>query len=289
MYICRDCKAQYKVKVNYCECGNNTFDYIEDKPKKIKKTLTLEQKSDIVSKIFFVLCLIFSILVWLIPIGNKPVQKQTPKAEKRPITSQNIPDINKIWNDTPAYQPENRELEVINEEVIAAKKPYEYAEPIPEPVNKKPLQSNVELPEQVVKDIVKEVVKQPEPKKELITGTPKKQEVITPVELPKPVYNPNSPEMLKYKNNLRAALFEKFAVGSIQGSGECSIQFSVDKTGKLVNRKFLKESSNKSLNDTVYYMMMSVPKFTPPPDEYNGETISMNFKINYGNYEISIY
>ncbi len=103
-----------------------------------------------------------------------------------------------------------------------------------------------------------------------------------------PVYNPNSPEMLRYKNNLRAALFSKFAVGSIQGAGECSIQFSVDKTGKLINRKFSKESSNKGLNDTVYYMLMSVPRFSPPPDEYHGEIIRMNFKIDNGNYEITI-
>lgn len=110
-----------------------------------------------------------------------------------------------------------------------------------------------------------------------------------PAQPPKPVYNPNSAEMLRYKNNLRAALFSKFAVGSIQGSGECSISFSVDKTGKLINRKFTKESSNKGLNDTIYYMMMSVPRFSAPPKEYSGETIQMNFKINNGDYEITIF
>jgi hypothetical protein len=113
-------------------------------------------------------------------------------------------------------------------------------------------------------------------------------EKTVPSQPPKPVYNPNSAEMLRYKNNLRAALFSKFAVGSIQGSGECSISFSVDKTGKLTNRKFTKESSNKGLNDTVYYMMMSVPRFSAPPKEYSGETIRMNFKINNGDYEITI-
>ncbi len=114
-------------------------------------------------------------------------------------------------------------------------------------------------------------------------------EKTVPSQPPKPVYNPNSAEMLRYKNNLRAALFSKFAVGSIQGSGECSISFSVDKTGKLTNRKFTKESSNKGLNDTVYYMMMSVPRFSAPPKEYSGETIQMNFKINNGDYEITIF
>lgn len=94
--------------------------------------------------------------------------------------------------------------------------------------------------------------------------------------------------MIDYKTKLRAKLFSKFAVGSIQGSGSCSISFSIDKSGKLINRKFVRESDNKSLNDTVYYMLMSVPYFTAPPSEYNGETIRMNFSINNGSYEISI-
>ena len=32
MYICRECKAEYKQKVDYCDCGNNTFDFVEDAP-----------------------------------------------------------------------------------------------------------------------------------------------------------------------------------------------------------------------------------------------------------------
>ena len=105
----------------------------------------------------------------------------------------------------------------------------------------------------------------------------------------KPTYNPNSTEMLRYKGNLRAAMFKHFAVGSITGSGECSVQFAVNDNGKLINRKFSKESSNKSLNDAVYYMLMSVPTFNPPPASYSGQTIRMNFKVNNGSYEISIY
>lgn len=134
--------------------------------------------------------------------------------------------------------------------------------------------------------VVKEPVKVVEPPKKT---EPKKQENIIKKEPPKPVYNPNSPEMIRYKTGLRSALFSKFAVGSIQGSGTCSISFSVDESGKLINRKFTKESDNKTLNDTVYYMLMSVPRYNAPPAVYNGETIRMNFTINNGNYEISIY
>lgn len=62
-----------------------------------------------------------------------------------------------------------------------------------------------------------------------------------PVQKTIPAYNPNDPELLQYKSALRAALFSKFAVGSIQGSGTCIIKFTLNKdTGKLENRAFLK-------------------------------------------------
>ena len=110
-----------------------------------------------------------------------------------------------------------------------------------------------------------------------------------PIEKPKSVYNPDNLEMLKYKGSLRSALFAKLPVGSIQGSGSCSVQFAVDKTGKLINRGFSKQSDNKSLNDAVYYMLMSVPRFAAPPEGYNQELIRMNININSdGSYEISI-
>ena len=30
MYRCKECKTEYKEKVEYCECGNNTFEEIAD-------------------------------------------------------------------------------------------------------------------------------------------------------------------------------------------------------------------------------------------------------------------
>lgn len=268
MYRCRECKTEYKEKVEYCDCGNNTFDYIEDKnpAKKENTSLTLEQKSELVSRIFFALCIILSIIIWSIPIGNTPAKKQKAAQTKTKTNiNKTIPNIDKIWDDTPIYQPrtQGQQSEVNNTQrpIPLTSTPVDYARRIKS------------LPENTSKTVNKK-------------NTLSQAQI--PKEPQKPAYNPNSPEMLRYKNNLRAALFSKFAVGSIQGAGECSIQFSVDKTGKLINRKFTKESSNKGLNDTVYYMMMSVPRFNPPPDEYNGETIRMNFKINNGNYEITI-
>ena len=65
MYICKECGAKFAQKVEYCDCGNNTFDYIEDKPispkkmvKHQKQPLTIEQKSEILSRLFLVFCII---------------------------------------------------------------------------------------------------------------------------------------------------------------------------------------------------------------------------------------
>ena len=201
---------------------------------------------------------------------------------RQQVQKANIPaNIDKIWDDTPLYTPKKEQQPaVINEErqvpIPLTSTPVDYARRITEPAPK--------------------IIKQPLPvqqKPKTIVETPnivQQSKPAPPVtfEQPKPVYNPNSPVMQKYKGSLRSALFSKFAAGSVQGAGTCEIQFSVDETGKLTNRKFLKESGNKSLDDAVYYMLMSVPKFTPPPDEYNGEPIRMKFIMNYGNYEISI-
>lgn len=270
MYRCKECNATYKEKVEYCECGNNTFEYIQDKVVKNRQPLTLEQKSEIISRIFFALCLILSLVVWAIPVSNP---KHKPKSEPVTTQIQQIPNINKIWDDTPLYQPKEQQTEVRTEPIPLTPTPVDYARRITLP-------QNTNKPEitKTVQNNTKPVVQQP--------VKPKVKEVTKIVEQNQ--YNPNSPAMLKYKSELRAALFSKFAVGSIQGAGSCSIEFSVDKSGKLINRKFMSESTNKSLNDSVYYMLMSLPYFKTPPEEYNSEPIRMIFSINNGDYEITI-
>lgn len=339
MYRCKECGTEYKTKVEFCDCGNDTFDFIEDvKPiKKVtpkakieRKKLTLEQKADLISKLFFVLCIILSIIVWLIPIKTEVKEDQKLNMEEKVTTS--IPDINKIWKETPKKNQPLKEQPLKEQQTIVLREnnpipltptPFDYArqfeekisntinKTIQKPVEKKiPTQPKI-LEQKVVnkpietkkvvsstqqqasnKNIQTQEAQKPIQPKQQVVEKPNTQAIVQknqerPVE--KPTYNPNSPEMLQYKSNLRAALFSKFAVGSIQGSGSCTVQFSVDSTGKLINRRFVKESDNKSLNDTVYYMLMSVPKFIAPPTGYNGEAITMNFIINNGSYEVSIY
>ena len=246
----------------------------------------------------FALCIILSIIVWAIPIGKTPAKKSSTTQQKPVSTSTPIPNIDKIWNDTPIYQPKSRQrqeqvqqqnpLDKLRQEVPLTFSPVEKKKISQAEVQKK----NNELVKPKTQSRKTKQVQNTKPVQAAKTSVqqPKKLNEAPLYKEPKKMtYNPNSAEMLRYKNNLRSALFAHFAVGSISGSGECSVQFAVDKTGKLINRKFSHESSNKALNDAVYYMLMSVPKFTAPPAEYNAQTIRMHFKIDNGNYEISIY
>ena len=108
MYRCKDCGQEYKEKVDYCDCGNNTFDYIEDfareqksakQPKIQKQPLSVEEKSQIVSWGFFALCILLSLIVWLIPIKVEQTIKEEINEQK--IDTKSIPNLEEIWNNTP--------------------------------------------------------------------------------------------------------------------------------------------------------------------------------------------
>jgi hypothetical protein len=75
-------------------------------------------------------------------------------------------------------------------------------------------------------------------------------------------------------------------LGTVQGKGKCGIEFSIDSDGRLINRDFTYQSNNVSVNDAVYRMMMSMPKYDPPPPSYNGSKIKMTFYFDNGYYQI---
>lgn len=342
MYRCKDCQKEYSQKVEYCDCGNNTFDYIEDAvvPKTTaREPFTAKEKSAIVSQIFFLVCLILSVVVWIIPVKTQTPVEEKPAPKVTEIKA--FPSIDKIWNSTPPKQKlpaQTTQLPTVPEPVaIATSTPIQ---PIQRPAQTKPAQTQTKpsttqkpqtqtkpaatqtkptqtqtkpapqaqtkpttqtqtkpapqtqtKPAQTTSPTQTRTSSQAKPQtqtKPAQTSTPQTSNQ-TPVKQETKTYNSNSFEMLKYKGELRSAMFKKLPVGSIQGSGTCSVQFSVDPTGKLINRSFAQKSDNKTINDAVYYMMMSVPRFNPPPTGYNGSLIKMYFKFYDGSYEISIY
>jgi len=114
MFKCRECKTVYKNKVDYCNCGNNVFEEIPDVVQPMPQKVSTEVKpvevesvkmvtgGQILSYLIFGVCLVCSVL-FVMFVGN-PVEKniEKPKAPVQNI-SKEIPSIDELWNDTPAY------------------------------------------------------------------------------------------------------------------------------------------------------------------------------------------
>ena len=132
MFRCKECQAEYEIKPDYCDCGNNTFDEISAPEKEIpptqqapfkeqiytqqyipkhnntKKTFSeqypeferLKNFFDPISTIVFAICIITAIAV-IFFIGNPKettVQEtETPNTEVQQI---NIPSIESFWDNS---------------------------------------------------------------------------------------------------------------------------------------------------------------------------------------------
>lgn len=311
MYRCDTCNAEYKTKPDYCDCGNDTFTYIEGHNPEPSKEFLVKK---VISVVIFVICILLSVLVWEIKLPQ-PEQKgipQTAKKEKqeKPV---NIPEINDIWNSTPPVnQPSKEEKNIITvyekpkriiKNLFSPQKEKAQTKPTntqtAKPVQKnKPQQNTPAKPVKMTPPPAQQTQKntqqkvqttapsksEPQTQKPVVTEQ-KTEQKITPA--PKPAARMDSGEWDRYKNSLRYALLSKLDVVKVTGEGDCAVAFSFDSNGKLLNRRFIYQSTNKSLNDQVYLMLMKLPVFNPPPKNYRGETVKMKFYINNGYYEIS--
>lgn len=279
MFRCTDCNAEYKIKPDYCDCGNNMFNEIPEQMP--AHSYTVIPAGQIISIIIFVFCLILAVIPWTIPAQKSKPVSSPPKLEKQEA---NIPDIDKIWNDKTA-----KALPPITAQQTAAEPKKSPASRIVKSTTQQPAKNNVTAPKKQSK---------PEPQaKKQSSQKPKQQQTVnqnkknTSTTLPASP-KPQRPVMSKtefenYKNGIRLALLSKLDLVKITGAGECAVKFRLAQNGKLINRGFLYQSNNKSLNDQIYYMLMRLPVYKTPPAGYNGEIIKLKFRIDNGAYEIS--
>lgn len=348
MYKCTECGTEYKIKPEYCDCGNDEFDEIAEsfvdpeqesdvipqvkvqpqKVKKPKKTFYEQYPQierfvdslDILSVIFFVICLILSLIIWIFAWNFEPNENKEEKQTKTTVTTE-IPLIDKIWDNTPpAKQSKTKEddevfIPVPKVEIVPKRR--EVQRPVAKTTNKiikttptpkattkktttktqniikkeeKKVKNNIQKPKQETK-VTKPVVKTEKPN--VVTApTPKTQTQAKPqntqnTQTTKPAKptTTNNKELQNYKAALRQTLFARLNVGSIDGNGECIIHFSISSTGKLLNRGFVRQSSNTSLNNAIYRMLMNTPTYYAPPASYKGETLVLKFIYNNGYYE----
>ncbi len=276
MFRCTDCNAEYKIKPDYCDCGNNMFNEIPEQMP--AHSYTAIPAGQIISIIIFVFCLILAVIPWTIPAQKSKPVSSPPKLEKQEA---NIPDIDKIWNDKTAPP--------ITAQQTAAEPKKSPASRVVTPTTQQPAKNNVTAPKKQSK---------PEPQaKKQSSQKPKQQQTLNQNKKPTSTTLPASPkpqrpvmsktEFENYKNGIRLALLSKLDLVKITGAGECAVKFSLAQNGKLINRGFLYQSNNKSLNDQIYYMLMRLPIYKTPPAGYSGEVIKLKFRIDNGAYEIS--
>ncbi len=280
MYKCSDCGAEYKVKPDYCDCGNDNFIEIKEEKKEFKlKPVNVD------SSIWVLVgCLILSLLVIMFFANPKQQDETVKKQVTKQVSEKQIPDIETFWDNTPVKVKtvESTETTVVEEKPEPQKTLTQWFKPKAESVQQKAVQQKKTVQTKTVTKTT------PTANSNKQTQTTTKTTTTTVAKKPAAKTISNSTEVLNYKYRLRNALFSKLNYTQIKGSGKCGIQFSVNSEGKLINRAFTFQSDNKSLNDEVYRMMMRMPVYKTPPQGYKGELIKITIEFNNDEYEVKL-
>ncbi len=307
MFKCTLCNQEYEVKPQYCDCGNDSFEEIYETIKdevkeptlkteipqskiKTKKKQVRFSQGDIISYIIFFICIILSILS-IIFLGNtKPENELSteskPQAEQ--ILNKDIPSIDKLWNDTP---PKNISKSV-KQTPIKTTVVKNIQQTIQQSVKKQ--SPKIQAIQKNNKPVQKPVVNnkpqvQPKPQTQQPVQQASKPAPVVQQQ-PKPVQVDNTKalqqELKNYKIALRNAIAREIDFTKVIGDGSCEIEFALNSSGKLINKNFSKQSNNSTLNDVVYYAMMSISQFNTPPQNYKGETLTLKVSIFGGRFEL---
>lgn len=263
-------------------------------------------KKNLLPIIIFVISLLISfvlvITAFLMPTKNKNLDIAEQQTERiKPKTA----DVNDFWDNTPNFPKENTEKNNVpkqNENVTkqtssTAEEKKSTTLPVQKPVvnKQKPVsekpKTTPQKPKTETKVSAKSENKMTSPVKEQPQAKTesKPKEIVKPVEeKPKETVTAEDKAKLNtYKANLRQALFSVFPILNVQGSGTASVAFSISSDGKLLNRRFVSQSDNKSLNDAMYHMLMKMPSYRTPPSAYKGEDFILEMKFNNGRYSFS--
>lgn len=221
---------------------------------------------------------------------DKPEENQDKKIEK--TIPKEAADINDFWDDTPAVKEQIKEV------------PPQKSEQKPKPAEQ-PKQPQTQQPKQNSKaqnqtsktkttasktnenKTVNSVKEQPKPQPKTESKNTSAEKSDQPKENKTDTSEEDKAKLNTYKANLRKHLFSAFPVLTVQGSGTASVGFSISADGKLLNRRFVTQSDNKSLNDAMYHMLMKTPTYTAPPSAYKEEEIVLEMKFNNGKYSFT--
>ena len=319
-YKCTECAQEYDELPQYCDCGNDSFDVIENEnsaqssttqysdlpPDNSVQKSGVHRKNDFLSILVFVICIILSVFI-LFFAGNSLLNKDNSKAftgkeikeisEKTDDNSvKNIPSIDELWseNKIKAESTAKKDEQIKISPAPASKA----AAPVNTVSNKtvSPVQKNSKNTtvkkdssspaKKVIQKPVSKQIKTVENKKapSSTSSTGRIQKAATT----KADAAAQKQALLNYKIALRNKIASNINFAAIIGDGYCVISFKISQSGKLVERAFYKQSTNDSLNDAVYNAIMQTPAYNPPPAAYKNETLKLSVKMYGGNFEVDL-
>lgn len=280
------CGKKFESKPDYCDCGNDSFQELKPAVSEITSTPKAPDNKMILWLTVGLVVLLTLVLLLVAPKDNKKIIPDSSENDKKTTVTEN-------------KQPVQPVAPVVNQ-VSKPQVKIVTAAPKPQPVVKQQVKKSA-VQTQTIKPQSKTRQSTPAAKvpqsatskntttkvKATSSAKPKTVQTQQPVNTSTQKKPAMTEEYYNYKLTLRQALFSKLSVASVQGSGTCGIEFSIDSTGKLINRSFTFQSDNKSVNDEVYKMLMRMPKFYPPPAGMGADKIKMVFKFNNGSYYVN--
>ena len=279
MFKCSECGCEYDKKPDFCDCGNNLFEQINDIPaEKPSFKLNLD-KSELLSWVIFFVCIVLSILILIFFPKIDPQPQNKPAVAVKETPQKDIPSLNSFWIDCkPVIEEDVENTEKPIKEVLNIFKPTPkpQAKPQTKPQPQKVVQTTQNKPAAAKTNTQKQQTQVKKPAQQTTVKKPQTTQSST-----------TDIEMLNYMNGLLNRFKSNLTLSDIDGEGSCVVEFGIDESGKLTNRNFARLSDNKSINDAVYKMMMRTPVYNPPPSSYNGRTIRVYFKLSPSYYEIS--
>lgn len=285
---------------------------VEKTPKKEKRQepLIVFERPDLpqikiepISLTIFLICLILSFVIVFF-VGNPDSNVQAKKEVKQQTINNNIPNIDKIWDNTKPTAQQMAETQVAEEspaEPVIEQEPVQVENPVQKIIAPQKTQTPKKLQTKNNSAVTLPKSKQSKPvnvgniQQKSKPTTTKPQQTSSSTQKPKvqtqvtqSVQKVNPQEMAYYKIALRNKIASKIDFTNILGDGTCVVTFKVSSSGQLTNRAFAKQSDNGMLNDEVYQAIMSTPTFKAPPTGYNGATMRLTVRMYGGQFEVSL-
>ncbi len=319
MYRCKECGTEYELKPEYCDCGNDTFEEIlPAEPQKnvnevpinknesemwveesgfgypINEKTYNEFKKETASKnssaiqpyaiVTFVACIILSLLIILFAFNPKNFDDKKTEIGKKDTTSQNLPTIENIWNNSTdgisTYQNDFKE-KITNDTPKITK-----TESTKENISKKKVEDKKLTTKETKKVTPQKNNTKLQTNEKKSTKTEQKTSTQTTHKVVETKLNPQ--ELENYKIKLRNNIASKIAFTSVVGDGTCSFSFKVSGNGILTNKAPVKLSENDSLNEAVYNALKQTYSFSNPPSGYKQETLKLTVKMYNNSFEVHL-